>query len=154
MTEDKVPFSALIKISFSGTAMLYAEKDLTELLICKEQELKELQARQIHFQETTLQETRKQLQEMHRKFNSLKEDFTYNLKVLEERDKELAHYDTLFIQLKMVENANQTEVSDLRIQVDKLQQALAQETKKQEALKDQYQRKLKEHQLALEQLHR
>ncbi|XP_015673003.1 coiled-coil domain-containing protein 57 [Protobothrops mucrosquamatus] len=133
--------------------MLYAEKDLTELLICKEQELKELQARQIHFQETTLQETRKQLQEMHRKFNSLKEDFTYNLRVLEERDKELEHYDTLFIQLKMVENANQTEVSDLRIQVDKLQQALAQETKKQEALKDQYQWKLKEHQLALEQLH-
>ncbi|XP_039200182.1 coiled-coil domain-containing protein 57 isoform X1 [Crotalus tigris] len=133
--------------------MLYAEKDLTELLICKEQELKELQARQIHFQETTLQETRKQLQEMHRKFNSLKEDFTYNLKVLEERDKELEHYDTLFIQLKMVENANQTEASDLRIQVDKLQEALARETKKQETLKDQYQRKLKEHQLALEQLH-
>lgn len=155
MTEDKVPFSTLIKVSsFLGTAMLYAEKDLTELLICKEQELKELQARQIHFQETTLQETRKQLQEMHRQFNRLKEDFTYNLKVLEERDKELEHYDTLFIQLKMVENANQTEVSDLRIQVDKLQQALAQETKNQEALKDQYQRKLKEHQLALEQLHR
>uniref|UniRef100_A0A8C6XLH8 Coiled-coil domain containing 57 n=1 Tax=Naja naja TaxID=35670 RepID=A0A8C6XLH8_NAJNA len=133
--------------------MLYAEKDLSELLICKEQELKELQARQIHFQETTLQETRKQLQEMHRKFNSLKEDFTYNLKVLEERDKELEHYDTLFIQLKMVENTNQAEASDLRIQVDKLQQALAQETKKQEALKDQYQRKLKEHHLALDQLH-
>ncbi|XP_058025479.1 coiled-coil domain-containing protein 57 isoform X2 [Ahaetulla prasina] len=133
--------------------MLYAEKDLNELLICKEQELKELQARQIHFQETTLQETRKQLQEMHRKYNSLKEDFTYNLKILEERDRELEHYDTLFIQLKMVENANQAEVSDLRIQVDKLQQALAQETKKQEALKDQYQQKLKEHQIALEQLH-
>ncbi|XP_034268822.1 coiled-coil domain-containing protein 57 isoform X2 [Pantherophis guttatus] len=136
-----------------GTTMLYAEEDLNELLICKEQELKELQARQIHFQETTLQETRKQLQEMHRKYNSLKEDFTYNLKILEERDRELERYDTLFIQLKMVENANQAEVSDLRIQVDKLQQALAQETKKQEALKDQYQRKLKEHHLALEQLH-
>lgn len=134
--------------------MLYAEEDLNELLICKEQELKELQARQIHFQETTLQETRKQLQEMHRKYNSLKEDFTYNLKILEERDRELERYDNLFIQLKMVENANQVEVSDLRIEVDKLQQALAQETKKQEALKDQYQWKLKEHHLALEQLHR
>ncbi|XP_032065236.1 coiled-coil domain-containing protein 57 isoform X4 [Thamnophis elegans] len=152
--EDKVPFSALIKVSsFSGTTMLYAEKDLDELLICKEQELKELQARQIHFQQTTLQETRKQLQEVHRKYNSLKEDFIYNLKVLEERDRELERYDTLFIQLKMVENDNQAEVSDLRIQVDKLQQGLAQETKKQEALKDQYHRKLKEHQLALEQLH-
>ncbi|XP_007440462.2 coiled-coil domain-containing protein 57, partial [Python bivittatus] len=136
-----------------GATMLYAEKDLNELLICKEQELKELQVRQMHFQETTLQETRKQLQEMHSKFNSLKEDFTYNLKVLEERDRELEHYDTLFIQLKMVENANQVEVSDLRIQVDKLQQALAQETKKQKAFKDQYQQKLKEHQLALGQLH-
>ncbi|XP_062976273.1 coiled-coil domain-containing protein 57 [Elgaria multicarinata webbii] len=133
--------------------MLHTEKDFNELLSCKEQELKELQARQIHFQKTTLQETQKQLQEMNRKFNSLKEDFTYNLKVLEERDRELERYDTLFTQLKMVENAKQAEVSDLRIQVDKLQQALARETKKQEVLQYQYKQKLKEHQLELERLH-
>ncbi|XP_054834759.1 coiled-coil domain-containing protein 57 [Eublepharis macularius] len=136
-----------------GSAMLHTEKDLTELLICKEQELKELQACQIHFQKTTLQETQKQLQEMQRKFNRLKDDFTYNLKVLQERDRELEHYDSLFTQLKVVENAKEAEISDLRIQVDKLQQAVTQETKKQEALQYQYQQKLKEHQLDLQRLH-
>lgn len=134
--------------------MLHAGNDLNELLIFKEQELKELQVRQTHFQKTALQETQKHLKEMHRKFNKLKEDFTYNLRVLEERDKELEHYDALFTQLKMVENAKEAEVSDLRIQVDKLQQTLAREIKKQEAQQYQYQQKLKEHQLQLEQLHR
>ncbi|XP_053160091.1 coiled-coil domain-containing protein 57 isoform X2 [Hemicordylus capensis] len=139
--------------SLPGPIMLYTENTFNELLICKEQELKELQAHQMHFQKTALQETQKQLEEMRRKFNKLKEDFTYNLKVLGERDKELEHYDTLFTQLKMVENVKQAEVSDLRIQVDKLQQALAREIKKQEALQYQYQQKLKEHQLELERLH-
>ncbi|XP_032995017.1 coiled-coil domain-containing protein 57 [Lacerta agilis] len=133
--------------------MPHTEKELNDLLICKEKELKELQAHQIHFQKTSLHETRKQLQEMHRKFNSLKEDFTYNLRVLEERDRELERYERLFIQLKMVENAKEAEVSDLRIQVDKLQQTLAKETKKQESLQYQYHQKLKEHQLELERLH-
>ncbi|XP_048344241.1 coiled-coil domain-containing protein 57 isoform X3 [Sphaerodactylus townsendi] len=132
--------------------MLHTEKDLNELLICKEQELKELQACQIHFLKTTLQETQKQLQEMQRKFNRLKEDFTYNLKVLDERDRELQHYDNLLTQLKIVENAKEAEVSELKIQVDKLQQALNKETKKQEALQYQYQQQLKEHQLGLERL--
>ncbi|KAH0629426.1 hypothetical protein JD844_011491 [Phrynosoma platyrhinos] len=133
--------------------MLHTEKDLHEVLIYKEQELKELQARQMNFQKTALQETQNQLEEMHKKFNSLKEDFTYNLKVLEERDRELEHYDKLFMQLKMVENAKQTEVSELRIQIDKLEEALVQESKKEEALQYQYQQKLKEHQLILKQLH-
>ncbi|KAF7247492.1 Coiled-coil domain-containing protein 57, partial [Varanus komodoensis] len=137
----------------SDSTMLHTEQDLNELLICKEQELKELQARQTHFHRATLQETQRQLQEMNRKFNVLKEDFTYNLKLLQERDKELEHYDTLFTQLKMVENVKQAEVSDLKIKIDKLEQALAQETKKQEALQYQYQQKLKEHQLELEHLH-
>ncbi|XP_030390090.1 coiled-coil domain-containing protein 57 isoform X3 [Gopherus evgoodei] len=133
--------------------MLKMEKELNELLVRKEQEWKELQARQLYFQKTTLQDTRKQLQEMHKKFNRLKEDFTYNLKVLEDRDRELERYDAMFTHLKMAENAKQAEVSDLRIQVDKLQQTLLKETRKQEALQYQYQQKLNEHQLEMERLH-
>ncbi|XP_067403889.1 coiled-coil domain-containing protein 57 isoform X2 [Emydura macquarii macquarii] len=132
--------------------MLQTEKELNELLVWKEQEWKELQARQLCFQKTTLQDTRKQLQEMHKKFNRLKEDFTYNLRVLEERDRELERYDSMFTRLKTAENAKQAEVSDLRIQLDKLQQTLIKETQKQEDLKYQYQQKLKEHQLELERL--
>ncbi|XP_050775885.1 coiled-coil domain-containing protein 57 isoform X5 [Gopherus flavomarginatus] len=133
--------------------MLKMEKELNELLVRKEQEWKELQARQLYFQKTTLQDTRKQLQEMHKKFNRLKEDFTYNLKVLEDRDRELERYDAMFTHLKMAENAKQAEVSDLRIQLDKLQQTLLKETRKQEALQYQYQQKLNKHQLEMERLH-
>ncbi|XP_075760350.1 coiled-coil domain-containing protein 57 isoform X2 [Pelodiscus sinensis] len=133
--------------------MLQMEKELNELLVRKEQEWKELQARQLTFQKTTLQDTRKQLQEMHTKFNRLKEDFTYNLRVLEERDRELERYDAMFTQLKMAENAKQVEVSDLRIQLDKLQQMLVKETQKQKDQQYKYQQKLKEHQLELERLH-
>nr|XP_042696824.1 coiled-coil domain-containing protein 57 isoform X5 [Chrysemys picta bellii] len=136
-----------------GSTMLQMEKELNELLVRKEQEWKELQARHLCFQKTTLQDTRKQLQEMHKKFNRLKEDFTYNLKILEERDRELERYDAMFTHLKMAENAKQAEVSDLRIQLDKLQQTLLKETQKQEALQYQYQQKLKEHQLEMERLH-
>ncbi|KAJ7315950.1 hypothetical protein JRQ81_002112 [Phrynocephalus forsythii] len=139
--------------SYSDSTMLHTEKELNELLIRKEQELKELQAHQMYFQKTTLQETQKQLQEMCTKFDKLKEDFTYNLGVLGERDRELEHYETLITQLKMVDHAKQAEVSELRIQVDKLKQAVAQETRKQEALQYQYQQKLKEHQLELKHLH-
>ncbi|XP_043384923.1 coiled-coil domain-containing protein 57 isoform X3 [Chelonia mydas] len=133
--------------------MLQMKKELNELLVRKEQEWEKLQACQLCFQKTTLQDTRKQLQEMHKKFNRLKEDFTYNLGVLEERDRELERYDAMFTHLKMAENAKQAEVSDLRIQLDKLQQTLVKETRKQEALQYQYQQKLKEHQLEMERLH-
>ncbi|XP_006038949.1 coiled-coil domain-containing protein 57-like isoform X4 [Alligator sinensis] len=132
--------------------MLHMEKDLNELLVWKEQEWKELQARQLHFQKTMLQDSRKQLQEIQKKFNRLKEDFTYNLKVLDERDRELEHYDAMFAHLKTREHTKEAEVSELRIQLDKLQEKLDKETHKQENLQYQYQQKLKEHRLALEQL--
>ncbi|XP_074826646.1 coiled-coil domain-containing protein 57 isoform X2 [Natator depressus] len=135
------------------STMLQMKKELNELLVRKEQEWEKLQACQLCFQKTTLQDTRKQLQEMHKKFNRLKEDFTYNLGVLEERDRELERYDAMFTHLKMAENTKQAEVSDLRIQLDKLQQTLVKETRKQEALQYQYQQKLKEHQLEMERLH-
>ncbi|XP_025051241.1 coiled-coil domain-containing protein 57-like isoform X2 [Alligator sinensis] len=135
-----------------GSTMLHMEKDLNELLVWKEQEWKELQARQLHFQKTMLQDSRKQLQEIQKKFNRLKEDFTYNLKVLDERDRELEHYDAMFAHLKTREHTKEAEVSELRIQLDKLQEKLDKETHKQENLQYQYQQKLKEHRLALEQL--
>ncbi|XP_043353522.1 coiled-coil domain-containing protein 57 isoform X2 [Dermochelys coriacea] len=135
------------------STMLQMKKELNELLVRKEQEWEKLQACQLCFQKTTLQDTRKQLQEMHKKFNRLKEDFTYNLRVLEERDRELERYDAMFTHLKMAEHAKQAEVSDLRIQLDKLQQTLVKETRKQEALQYQYQQKLKDHQLEMERLH-
>lgn len=46
--------------------------------------------------EVALSGKEKDLQEEKAKFSKLKEDFKYNLKVLEERDQELERYDVTF----------------------------------------------------------
>ena len=46
--------------------------------------------------ESTLQEKEKQLSEERGRFQKLKEDFKYNLRLLGERDQELDRYDTTF----------------------------------------------------------
>ncbi|XP_025968921.2 coiled-coil domain-containing protein 57 isoform X2 [Dromaius novaehollandiae] len=127
------------------------EKELNELPKWNEKEWKELQACKFSCQKATLQDVVKQLQDMHEKFNKLKEDFVYNLRILEERDKELEHYDVMVTYLKTSENAKKAEISGLRIQLDKLEQALVKERKKQEELHYHYEQNLEDHKLELEQ---
>ncbi|KAM8797081.1 coiled-coil domain-containing protein 57 [Eudromia elegans] len=119
--------------------------------LCKwnEKEWKELQVCRFFSQKTALQNVRKQLQDMHEKFNKLKEDFVYNLRILDERDKELECYDVVVTHLKASENAKKAEISDLRIQLDKLEQTIVKESKKREELY-RYQQDLKDHKLELE----
>ncbi|KAJ1128676.1 hypothetical protein NDU88_007051 [Pleurodeles waltl] len=126
--------------------------ELAELLVSKEQEWKELQARRVSLLETALKDAKRQLQDQSQKFSRLKEDFTYNLRLLEDRDRELERYDTMFTQLKTVENAKQAEVSELKIQIEKLQQAVNKEIQTREGLQHQYKQRLKEHQLELEKM--
>nr|XP_009667087.1 PREDICTED: coiled-coil domain-containing protein 57 isoform X2 [Struthio camelus australis] len=127
------------------------EMELNELPRWKEKECKELQACKFSCQKTTLQNVRKQLQDMREKFNKLKEDFVYNLRILEERDKELERYDAMVAHLRTSENAKEAEISDLRVQLDKLEQALVKERKKREELHYHYQQNLEDHKLELEQ---
>ncbi|KAK6478282.1 coiled-coil domain-containing protein 57 isoform X1 [Huso huso] len=129
------------------------EGDLDALLACKEQEWKDLQARRIQRLETALRDTTGQLKEQREKFDRLKEDFKYNLQVLEERDHELDRYDAMFSRLKTLESTKQAESSELRIQIDKLQEAVSIETRMREELQHQYQQRVKEHQLELEKMH-
>ncbi|XP_041075736.1 coiled-coil domain-containing protein 57 isoform X2 [Polyodon spathula] len=129
------------------------EGDLDALLACKEQEWKDLQARRIHRLEAALRDTTGQLKEQKEKFDRLKEDFKYNLRVLEERDQELDRYDAMFSRLKTLESTKQAESSELRIQIDKLQEAVSIETRTREELQHQYQQRVKEHQLELEKVH-
>ncbi|XP_078509887.1 coiled-coil domain-containing protein 57 [Lissotriton helveticus] len=128
------------------------DDELAELLVSKEQEWKELQARRVSLLETALKDTKRQLQDQSQKYSRLKEDFTYNLRLMEERDRELERYDAMFTHLKTVENAKQAEVSELKIQVEKLQQAVNKEMQTREGLQHQYQQRLKEHQLELEKM--
>ncbi|KAM4031767.1 coiled-coil domain-containing protein 57 isoform 1-T2 [Anomaloglossus baeobatrachus] len=132
--------------------MLPEEGDLGELLAKKEQEWKELQQRHILVLQQNLKDSAKNLQEQKDKFTRLKKDFTHNLKVLSERDRELEQYEVMLHRLKLLENAKQSEISELKIQIEKLQQEVRREKKKYDDLQGHYQRKVKEHQLDLERI--
>ncbi|XP_074900127.1 coiled-coil domain-containing protein 57 isoform X2 [Buteo buteo] len=126
------------------------EKELNDLLQWKEKEGKELHACQFLCQKKMLQDVKKQLQVMHEKFNKLKEDFVYNLRILEERDKELGHYDVTVARLKTSENAKQAEISDLRVQLGKMEQMLVKERRRRCKLHYYYQQRIEDHKLELE----
>lgn len=110
--------------------MLQVEKELNYLLQWKEKEGKELHACQFLCQKKMLQDVKKQLQDRHEKFNKLKAGFVYNLRIFEERDKELEHHDVTVTHLKTSENVNQAEISDLRVQLGEVEQMLVKERRK------------------------
>ncbi|XP_041073328.1 coiled-coil domain-containing protein 57 isoform X2 [Carcharodon carcharias] len=128
------------------------EDNFDKLLAQKEQEWKDLQVWRIQSLETALQNSQTKLKEQQEKFNILKEDFMFNLKVLEERDRDLERYDAMFARLKVTENCKQAEISDLQIQIDKMQELVAKETKTRVDLQFQHQQTLKAHQLEIEKI--
>ncbi|XP_072882176.1 coiled-coil domain-containing protein 57 isoform X2 [Hemitrygon akajei] len=138
---------------YGATAEMLQENDnFDELLARKEQEWKSLQTQRIQSLVTTLQDTQVKLKEEQEKFNILKEDFMFNLRVLEERDRDLERYDAVFAQLKVTESCKQAEISELQIEIDKLQNIVAKEMKTREELQFQYQQQLKAHQLEIEKI--
>lgn len=93
------------------------------------------------------------MEEARGRLRSLQEDFLYNLQVLEERDRELERYDAAFARARGLEEAWQAEVSQLKVEVARLRQALAREAEQREDLQRRHQRELREHRLALERAH-
>ncbi|KAM5150250.1 coiled-coil domain-containing protein 57 isoform 2-T2 [Callospermophilus lateralis] len=132
---------------------LCSEKTLSEMLSRKEEEWRVLQARHTQMQEAALQDAQKQLEEAQGKLRRLQEDFLYNLRVLEERDLELEHYDAAFAQARGQEEARQAEVSELKVEVARLKQELAREARRTEELQQQQQRRAQEHHQELERVH-
>ncbi|XP_067914267.1 coiled-coil domain-containing protein 57 isoform X3 [Heterodontus francisci] len=128
------------------------EDNFDKLLAQKEQEWKDLQIWRIQSLDTALRDSKTELKEQQEKFHILKEDFMFNLKVLEERDRDLERYDAMFAQLKVTESCKRAEISDLQIQIDKLQELIAKETKTREELQFHYQQALKTHQLEIEKI--
>uniref|UniRef100_H0X168 Coiled-coil domain containing 57 n=1 Tax=Otolemur garnettii TaxID=30611 RepID=H0X168_OTOGA len=130
-----------------------SEQAVDELLARKEEEWRALQAHRTRLQEAALQDTHSQLEDAQRKLQRLQEDFVYNLQVLEERDLELEHYEAAFAQARARDEARQAEVSELKIEVAKLKQTLAQEARRAEELQQQHQHRLQELRLELERVH-
>ena len=112
---------------------------LQHLVQQKENEWREAQALQIKSLQSSLKEKEKQINNEKLRFRKLKEDFEYNLKLLEERDQELSRYDVLFLQAKNANSLRDAEVSDLKIQLDDLKLKLSHEEKAKEELLRHYQ---------------
>ena len=68
----------------------------------KEKELHDINEYRIHTLETLLQEKEREIADSKARLSKLKDDFNYNLKLLEERDSELERYDSSFNNLKAV----------------------------------------------------
>ncbi|XP_022315255.2 coiled-coil domain-containing protein 57-like [Crassostrea virginica] len=121
-----------------------------ELAAQKEREWKELTELRIETLEEALNGKEKELQEEKAKFSKLKEDFKYNLKVLEERDQELERYDITFSDLKTQLNVKTAEISELKIQLDDAKSSTKREILAQEDLQKHYQHRLKEKQTEID----
>uniref|UniRef100_W5KZA6 Coiled-coil domain containing 57 n=1 Tax=Astyanax mexicanus TaxID=7994 RepID=W5KZA6_ASTMX len=126
--------------------------DLEAQLACKEREWKELQALRIQQLETALAEATSQLFSQRERFSQLRDDFQYNLRVLEERDRELEVYDAMAVQVRTEESARHEELSELRIQVARLQETIGEERRQNQDLQAQYQKRGVEHRLQLERI--
>uniref|UniRef100_A0AAY5EUN3 Coiled-coil domain containing 57 n=1 Tax=Electrophorus electricus TaxID=8005 RepID=A0AAY5EUN3_ELEEL len=125
-------------------------RDLEAQMACKEKEWKELQALHVQRLETALATATGQLSTERERYFCLRDDFQHNLRVLEERDRELECYDAMAARIQTDNSAQQEELSELRIQVAKLHDALAEERRKNEDLQTQHQSRGVEHRLQLE----
>uniref|UniRef100_A0A8C7TJK7 Coiled-coil domain containing 57 n=1 Tax=Oncorhynchus mykiss TaxID=8022 RepID=A0A8C7TJK7_ONCMY len=81
------------------------QSDLDTQLACKEKEWKELQTLRVQQQDMSLRDAQEQLSLLRERFQQLKEDFCFNLAVLEERDRELERYDAMAARAQATETA-------------------------------------------------
>uniref|UniRef100_UPI00358F7A31 coiled-coil domain-containing protein 57 isoform X2 n=1 Tax=Myxine glutinosa TaxID=7769 RepID=UPI00358F7A31 len=94
--------------------------DLAQLVAKKESEWREAQALRMKALEDALHEKEEELQDERNKLQHLKKDFKYNLRLLAERDEELVKHDNTAAAIVVIERQRKEEISDLRVQLDRL----------------------------------
>eukprot|EP00795_Rhopilema_esculentum_P008981 gene8981-16622_t len=93
---------------------------LNELAVKKEEELREVKSLQLATLNKDLEETKKFLKLERARFQTLKQDFEYNLKIIEQRDQELLTYEKSFDDFKKLDVTRSSEISDLKIKTEEL----------------------------------
>ncbi|CAF3498701.1 unnamed protein product [Adineta steineri] len=96
------------------------DQALKQLAIQKEKEWLAVMQERLVTLEATVENKDQQLAELNQKYNRLSEDFKYNLKLIDDRDKELATFDSRFKELKKVLNEKNSDISELKIVNDQL----------------------------------
>ncbi|XP_074518583.1 coiled-coil domain-containing protein 57 isoform X2 [Halichoeres trimaculatus] len=96
--------------------------DLEAQLASKEKEWKELQAARVHQLENSLRKAQEECCLLRKHQQQMKEDFQFNLALLDERDRELERYDVVTSRALTWEDKRQEEVKQLRLQVSRLEE--------------------------------
>ncbi|TNN50601.1 Coiled-coil domain-containing protein 57 [Liparis tanakae] len=135
------PSSTMQSDGHSGLGALEAQ------LASKEKEWKELLAARDHQLEASLTEAQQESFFLRERYQQLREDFQFNLTIVEERDRELERYDVVTARALTAGHDRQGELSRLRLQVSELQQQRAREA-------EERRRQLTEGRLQLDQLKR
>lgn len=101
--------------------------EIEQLAAKKEKEWKSATALQISSLQSALKQKQTEYQQLNEMFLKLKADFKYNLKLLQDRDRELKQYDGSFTKAKAIETAHIAEISDSRIKIAKLMDSIERE---------------------------
>ncbi|XP_029384270.1 coiled-coil domain-containing protein 57 [Echeneis naucrates] len=101
-------------------------------LASKQREWKELQALRVHQLEGSLRKAQEESSSLREQYQQLREDFQFNLVILEERDRELERYDVITARALTLEQDRQKELRQLRTQVTKLEEMRAREAEERE----------------------
>ncbi|KAM6964625.1 coiled-coil domain-containing protein 57 [Tautogolabrus adspersus] len=126
--------------------------DLEAQLASKEKEWKELQAVRVHQLESSLRKAQEECSSLRERYQQIKEDFQFNLAVLDERDRELERYDVVTTGALTVENKRQEEVKQLRLQVTRLEEQRTREAERWQEELRQSQHSAAQYRLQLEEL--
>ncbi|XP_068439100.1 coiled-coil domain-containing protein 57 isoform X2 [Clinocottus analis] len=99
--------------------------ELEAQLASKEREWKQLLAARDHQLETSLIKAQQESSSLRERYQQLREDFQFNLAIVDERDQELKRYDVLTARALTAGLDRQRELDRLRLQVSELQQQRA-----------------------------
>ncbi|XP_022084931.1 coiled-coil domain-containing protein 57-like [Acanthaster planci] len=126
------------------------DTSLRDLAVQKEREWREVQELRVQALEEAVREKDQKLADSQARFQMLKDDFKYNLRLLAERDQELEHYDTVFSELKAAYQAKNAEVSELKICIDELRKTAGREAQAKDDLQRHYQKRIQDRQQEVE----
>ena len=92
-----------------------SEDPMKDLLTRKESELMQLRSRRVAELESRAERSSSELGELRARLASLREDFQYNLNLLDERDKELERYDASFARASTEAEASAKQLREARL---------------------------------------
>ncbi|CAM9938895.1 unnamed protein product, partial [Choristocarpus tenellus] len=101
-----------------GGSLFRGDSKLGHLIESKERELHEIHNFRIRSLEGLLEEREQALADAFARYDKLKDDFKFNLSLIEGRDAELERYEVAICDFKETLRDKEVEVSELRMQLD------------------------------------